>query len=64
MRTSWLEALKNLGAETTRETEIDTAAASPFATELPESLNQQSDKSAKRGDEGLLSLLAPPHIRN
>src|SRR5215211_4633144 len=61
---SWLEALKNLGAETTQEKEIDTDAPSSSSAELSESLTQQGDKSAKRGDEGLLSLLSPPHIRN
>ena len=60
---SWLEALKNLGIETIRDTEIDTDPTSS-AIELSESLDQQGAKSAKRGEEGLLSLLAPPHIRN
>jgi hypothetical protein len=57
---SWLEALKNLDTETTQETEIATDAA----TEFSESLIQQGAKSAERGDEGLLALLALPHIRN
>jgi hypothetical protein len=60
---SWLEALKNLGIETTKEVEIATGA-SPSISELSESLTQQDDKSAKRKEEGLLSLLAPLHIRN
>jgi DNA polymerase-1 len=59
---SWLEALRNLGAATTQEREIDTDASSSAV--LSESLTQQGDKSAKREDEGLLSLLAPPHVRN
>jgi hypothetical protein len=59
---SWLEALRNLGAVTTQEKEIDTDASSSAV--LSESLTQQGDKSAKRGKEGLLSLLAPPHVRN
>ena len=59
---SWLEALKNLGIETIRDTEIDTDPTSS-AIELLESLDQQGDKSAKRGKEDLLSLLAPRHIR-
>ena len=63
MTISWLEVLKNLDTETTQETEIATDAAPP-ATELSESLTQQGDKSAKRGVEGLLSLLSPPHIRD
>jgi hypothetical protein len=61
---SWLETLKSLGTETSQEAEIDTDTASSSAAELSEFLNQQGDKSAKRGDVGLLSLLAPPHIRN
>src|SRR5215211_6047144 len=60
---SWLEALKNLDKETTQEVEIATDA-SPSISELSESLTQQGDKSAKREEEGLLSLLAPPHIRD
>jgi DNA polymerase-1 len=60
---SWLAVLKNLDTGTTRETEIDTDTASS-AAELSESLTQRGDKSAKRGDEGLLSLLALPHIRH
>ena len=61
---SWLEALKNQGTEATQETEIDTDAASSSATELSGSLTHQGAKSAKRAEEGLLALLAPPHIRN
>ena len=61
---TWLEALKNLGTETILETQIDTDAASPSDTELSESLTQQGDKGAKRGDEGLLAPLSLPHIRN
>jgi hypothetical protein len=61
---SWLEALKNLNTDITQEAEVDTGAASSSTFELSEPLTQQSDKSAKRGEEGLLSLLAPPHIRN
>src|SRR5215218_8568398 len=49
---SWLEALKNLGAETTQEKEIDTDAPSSFSAVLSESLTQQSDKIAKRGTRG------------
>src|SRR5829696_8138885 len=60
---SWLAVLKNLDTGTTQETEIDTDTASS-AAELSESLTQRGDKSAKRGDEGLLSLLAFPHIRH
>jgi hypothetical protein len=60
---TWLEALKNLGVETTREAEVATDPTSS-ATELSESSTQQGAKSAKRGDEGLLSLLALPHIRD
>jgi 3'-5' exonuclease/DNA polymerase family A len=60
---SWLEALKDLCTQTTRETEIDADPAS-CATERSEPLTQQGDKSAKRGDEWLLSLLAPSHIRD
>ena len=60
---SWLEALKNLDTQTSREAEIATDPTSS-ATKLSKSLTQQGDKSAKRGDEGLLSLLAPPHIRD
>jgi hypothetical protein len=48
--------------ETTQEKDISTDA--PSSAELSESLTQQGDKSDKRGEEGLLSLLAPPHIRN
>ena len=59
---SWLGALKNLSAETTQEKDIGTDA--PSSAELSESLTQQGDKSDKKGEEGLLSLLAPPHIRN
>jgi DNA polymerase-1 len=61
---SWLEALKNLDPESTQEVGVDTDPASFSATELSESLTQQGDKGAKRAEEGLLSLLAPPHIRN
>jgi len=64
MAISWLEALKNLGAETTQEDEFDTDAPSSSSAELSEFLAQKDDKSAKSGDEGLLSLLAPPHVRN
>jgi DNA polymerase-1 len=60
---SRLEALKDLGIETTREAEID-ADATSSAAEIPKSLSQQGDKSAKRGDQGLLALLSPPHIKN
>src|SRR5215217_7203842 len=63
MAMTWLEALKKLDKEPTPEIEVDTHAASS-AIELPESLTHQGAKSAKRGDRGLLSLLAPPHIRN
>ena len=62
MTISWLEALKNLDTETVREAEIATVSTS-FTAEISKSLTQQGDKSAKRGNEGLLSLLAPPHIR-
>jgi len=41
-----------------------TDAASTSAAELSETLAQQGDKRAKRGDEGLLALLAPPPIRD
>jgi DNA polymerase-1 len=41
-----------------------TDAASSSATELSESLTQQGDKGAKRGNERLLAPLSPPHIRN
>jgi hypothetical protein len=34
------------------------------ATEFSESLTQQGDKSAKRGEGGLLSHLSPPHARD
>lgn len=61
---SWLEALKNLDKETAQAVEIDTDAASSSAAERKETLDQQGDKSATRGDEELLSLLAPPHTRN
>jgi hypothetical protein len=60
---SWLEALRNLDTETAQGVAIATDEASS-ATELLETLAQQGAKSDKRGDEGLLSLLAPPHIRN
>jgi hypothetical protein len=63
-RTLWLEALKTIDTETTYGAEIRTDASSPSADELSEFLNQQGAKSAKRVEEGLLSLLAPPHIRN
>jgi uncharacterized protein YprB with RNaseH-like and TPR domain len=59
----WLEALRNLNTQSTQETKIDTDDSSS-ATEFPETLTQEGDKRAKSGDEGLLSLLAPPHIRN
>jgi len=55
--------LKNLGIDTTREAEVGTGPTSS-ATERSESLTQQGDKSAKRGKEGLLSLLSPPHTRS
>src|SRR5215204_2515413 len=63
MAMTWLEALKKLDKEPTPEIEVDTYAASS-AIELPKSLTQQGAKSAKRRDKGLLSLLAPPDIRN
>jgi hypothetical protein len=59
---SWLEALKNLGTATTQESEIATNAASSFEDEFSEFLTQQDDKSAKRGKDGLLSLLAPRRL--
>jgi hypothetical protein len=59
---SWLEALKNLDAETTQEVEIPTTASSA-ATELCESLTQQGDKSATRGNEELVAPLSPPPLR-
>jgi hypothetical protein len=49
---SWLEALKNLGAETTQEKEIDTDA--PSSAVLSESLTQQGAKSAKTPSTPLL----------
>jgi hypothetical protein len=55
----WLEALKNLGAETTQEVEIDTDAASSAAAERLESLAQQG---VKREKEGLLALLTPRRL--
>jgi hypothetical protein len=60
---SWLEALKNLDAETAQEVEICTAASSS-ATNLSECLTQQGAKSARRSSSPLVALLAPPHIRN
>jgi DNA polymerase I len=60
---SWLEALKNV--ESTQEVEIDTDAVSSSAAELSETVViQQGDKSAKRAQERLLSLLSPPHFRS
>jgi hypothetical protein len=59
---SWVEALKNLDTETAQGTEIETDAAAASASELSESLTQQGDKSAKRGDEGLQALLSPLHV--
>ena len=41
-----------------------TNAASSSAPELSESLTQQGDKGAKRGDESLLAPLSPLHIRD
>jgi DNA polymerase III epsilon subunit-like protein len=61
---SWLEALKNLDTEPEQQVQTTSDGVSYSATELSESLTQQGDKSAKRGKEGLLSLLAPPHIRS
>jgi hypothetical protein len=62
---SWLEALKNLGADITQEEkEIDRNVPSSSSAELSESLTQQGDKSAKREEEGLLALLSPLHIRH
>src|SRR5215204_5624185 len=63
MTISWLETLKTLDTETAQEAAM-TTDASALATEFSENLTQQGAKSAKRGDGGLLSLLAPPHIRN
>ena len=60
----WLEALRFLDTEVTQETAIATDAASSSEDGRSESLTQQGDKSAKRGGEGLLALLSPPHIRN
>ena len=59
---SWVEALENIGAETTQEKEVNTDAPSSSSAELSESLTQQGDKSAKRGDEGLQALLSPLHV--
>ena len=52
---SWLEALKNLGAETTQEKEIDTDATSSAV--LSESLTQQGAKSAKSFSTPLLEVM-------
>ena len=49
---SWLGALKNLGAETTQEKEIDTDA--PSSAVLSESLIQQGAKSDKSPSTPLL----------
>ena len=47
---SWLETLKNLDTENTRDSEAATDPTSSAAA-ISESLTQQGDKSAKRGDQ-------------
>ena len=62
-RTSLLDALKGMDVETTGKAEIAEDSTSPFEDEISESLIQRSAKSAKRVEKGLLSLLAPPHLK-
>jgi hypothetical protein len=61
-RTSWLDALKGMDVGTTGKAEIAEDSTSPFENEISESLIQRGDKSAKRVEKGLLSLLSPPHF--
>jgi DNA polymerase I len=51
-----------LDTETAQEAVMATDAVSSRAADVSESLTQQGDKSAKRGNKGLLSLLALPYI--
>jgi hypothetical protein len=52
-----------MDVETTGKAEIGEDSTPPFEDEIPESLVQRGDKSAKRRKEGLLSLLALLHLR-
>jgi hypothetical protein len=51
-----------MDVETTGKAEIAKDSTFPFEDEISESLIQQGDKSAKRVEKGLLSLLSPPHF--
>jgi hypothetical protein len=62
--TPWLDVLKNMDAEAISEPENGLDVASSSEDEFSKSLNQQGAKSAKRGKEGLLSLLSPRHIKS
>ncbi len=52
-----------MDVETTGKAEIGEDFTFPFEDEISESLIQRGAKSAKRGGEDLLSLLAPRHPR-
>jgi hypothetical protein len=62
--TPWLDVLKNMDAGVISEVENGLDVASSSEDEFSESLNQQAAKSAKSLLNTLLSLLAPPHIKD